>query len=102
MRKNLLVLKVVIDGGELTKRGSHVLYKSINVNSVAYAIGKSVSRTSMQNILNQLGNHDFSCGQAVHNFQGRKVFPDEMNRYCLNLILGKCDRNCCTKENDTF
>ena len=86
----------------LLKEEAICFTKSINVNSVAYAIDKSVSRTSMQNILNQLGNHDFSCGQAVHNFQGRKVFPDKMNRYCLDLILGKCDRNCCTKENDTF
>ena len=42
---------------------------------------------------------DFSCGQAVDNFRGRKLFPDEMNGYCLDLNLGKCDRNCCTKDN---
>ena len=82
----------------LTKR-SQTFYKPMNVHSVTYAIGERVSSTSLWSILNQSGKYDFSCGQRVDNFGGRKLFTDEMNRYCLNLILGRRDRSCCTKEN---
>ena len=41
----------------------------------------------------------FSCGKAVDNVRRRKLFHDEVNRYCLDLILGERDRNCCYKEN---
>ena len=81
-----------------------MFYKPINVHSVTYAIGEGVSSSRMWNILNQSGKQDFlwldfSCGQAVDNLRGWKLFPDEMNRYCVDLILVKCDRNCCIKEN---
>ena len=43
---------------------------------------------------------DFSCGQAVDNLRGRKLVLNEMNKHCLDLILGtKGSGNCCTKEN---
>ena len=74
----------------LTKR-SQTFYKPVNVHSVTYAIGVSVSSISMW--------LEFSCGQAVDNVRGRKLFLDEMNRYYLDLILGKRDKNCCTKDN---
>ena len=44
-------LKIVVDGGELTEKllakRSESFYKPINVHSVIYAIGESVSSASM-------------------------------------------------------
>ena len=48
-------LQVVVDGG-----GSATFFKPININSLTYAIGKSVSSEDMSNILNQLSEHEFS------------------------------------------
>ena len=49
-------------------------YKLINVDSVTNALDESVSPTSIWKILNQLGRHNFSCGQVVDNLIERKPF----------------------------
>ena len=42
--------------------------------------------------------HDFSFGKVVNNLNRGKNFSDQMNRNRLDLILARCDRNCCTME----
>ena len=45
-------------------------------------------------IANQLRKHDFSCGSVVNNLNNRKLFFDQMNKNCFNLILIGRDWNC--------
>ena len=75
-----------------------MFYKSIDVYSVTYVVGKSIFSISMYNIVSELGNHDFSHRQAVNKLKGRKIFSDQTNRSRLDLILASCDRNCCSME----
>ena len=79
----------------------------MHLHSVKIAIDESVSSVSMWNIVNQLGKHyffvlwlDFSNGKVL-NLKERKLFPDQINRNHIYLILGRRDRNCCTMENLT-
>ena len=46
----------------LTIRRTHTFYKAIDFHSVANVVGEGISSTSVWNIVNQLGKHDFSCG----------------------------------------
>ena len=59
-------LKLVTDGGELTKiitqRVRSDLYRPKDVHSVTNAAAESSSSISKLNIVNHLGKHDFSCG----------------------------------------
>ena len=56
----------------LTKRRGQTFYRSIDVHSV-----------------NQVGKYEFFCGSVVNNFIERQLFPDQMNRNCLDLILDR-------------
>ena len=95
-------LKVIVDGGELirniNKKKPDIL-QAYKCPLCWHATGESIFSTSKWNILNQSGKDDFSCGQAADNFRGGKLFPKETNRSCLDLILGKRDRSCCSNEN---
>ena len=85
----------------LTKRRIQTFYKPIDVYFVTNVIGESISSIRMWNIVNQLGKHNFSCGQilfrqVVSNLRGRKLFSNQMNRNRFDLILASPDRSCCT------
>ena len=71
----------------LTKRRGQTFYRSIDVHSVTNAIDESISLISIWNIVNQVGKYEFFCGSVVNNFIERQLFPDQMNRNCLDLIL---------------
>ena len=93
-------LKVVNDGGELTrninqKKKSDVSQEPVDVHSVTN-IGESISSVTMYNFVNQLGKHDFSCGSIVNNLKDRKLFFDQMNRNGFDPISARRDWNCCT------
>ena len=82
-------LKVVVDGGELTrningKKKSDVL-KPINV----YSVTNSKDEIEVNMIFLAV---TFFCGLVVNKLRGRKLFPDVMNRNHLDLILGRSDR----------
>ena len=49
----------------------------VDVHSVTNAIGESIS--SRNNIVNQLGRPDFSCGSVVNNLKERQLLSDQMN-----------------------
>ena len=77
-------LKVVNDGGELTrdvnqKKKSDVSYQPVDIYS-ATNVGESTSSITMYNIVDQLGECDFSYGSAVNNLKDRDIFSDQMNR----------------------
>ena len=71
-----------------TKRRSQTFYKSMDVQSVTNAMDDSVPSIYTQNIVNQLGKHDFYCGQILlaGRQEGWKLFLDQMNRNHLELI----------------
>ena len=71
----------------LTKRRGQTFYRSIDVHSVTNAMDESISLISIWNIVNQVGKYEFFCGSVVNNFIERQLFPDQMNRNCLDLIL---------------
>ena len=73
----------------LTKRRGQTFYRSIDVHSVTNAIDESISLISIWNIVNQVGKYEFFCGSVVNNFIKRQLFPDQMNRNCLDLILDR-------------
>ena len=59
-------LIVVNDGGEITrninqKKKSEVFQQSIDVDYLTNAVDQLICQTTMWNIVNQLGKHDFSC-----------------------------------------
>ena len=47
----------------LTKRRSQTFYKPIDVHPMENIVGESISSITIWNIVNQVGKHDFSCGQ---------------------------------------
>ena len=87
-----------------TKRRSQTFYKSMDVQSVTNAMDDSVPSIYTQNIVNQLGKHDFYCGQILlaGRQEGWKLFLDRMNRNHLELIPRMRNKNCCTTENLRF
>ena len=72
----------------------------IDLHSLTNAADESISSINNLNIVNQLGMHKFSSDQVflVGRLKGRELFSDQMNRDCVDLILGMCDRNFCTVE----
>ena len=76
----------------------------IDLHSLTNAADDSISSINSLNIVNQLGIHEFSSGQVflVGRLKGREIFSDQMNRDCVNLILGMCDRNFCTVESPRY
>ena len=59
-------LIVVNDGGEITKninqkKKSEVFQQPIDVDYLTNAVDELICQTTMWNIVNQLGKHDFSC-----------------------------------------
>ena len=84
-----------------TKRRSQTFYKSMDVQSVTNAMDDSVPSIYTQNIVNQLGKHDFYCGQIVlpDSQEGWKIFLGQINKNYLELIPGMRNKNCCTTEN---
>ena len=50
-------------------KNSSVLQWSLDVHYVTNAVGESISTATMWNIVNQLGKHDFSCGEVVNNLK---------------------------------
>ena len=92
----------VVDGGDLarilTKR-SQTFYKPVDVRSVTYAIGESISSISIWNIMNQLGKYNFSSGSVVNNLKERHHFSELMNRNRFDLILARRYWNCSAIEN---
>ena len=75
----------------LTKRRIQAFFKPVDLHFVTNAIG--------ENIVNQLGQYDFSCGSVVNNLTDRQLFSDQINRNCLDLILSRRYCNCSTVEN---
>ena len=73
----------------LAKRRGQTFYRSIDVHSVTNAIDESISLISIWNIVNQVGKYEFFYGSVVNNFIERQLFPDQMNRNCLDLILDR-------------
>ena len=70
-------LIVVNDGGELTrninqKKKSEVL--QLDAYYLTNAAGEPISPITMWNIVNQLGNHNFSSVSVVNNLKDRKFF----------------------------
>ena len=47
----------------LSKRRSRTFYKPTDVQSVTNVVDEIISSISIWIIVNQLGKHDFSCGQ---------------------------------------
>ena len=78
-------LKVFIDGGELIR--------SIKQKKTSNVLQAYSYRSSLSDEL------EFSCGYVAYNLKGRKLFSDQMNRNCADLILGMHNRNCCTVGN---
>ena len=85
-------MKVDVDWGELNRNNNKENPDSSQAFKL-HAMRESISSRNMLNILNHSGKQDCSCGKAVGNFRGRKLLFNEMNRYCLEVILGKRDRN---------
>ena len=50
----------------------------------------------MYNIVNQLGQRDFSYGPVANNLEDRKHLSDQMNRKDFNPNPAKCDWSCYT------
>ena len=73
----------------LTKRRSQIFHSVTDV-------GESVSSITMYNIVNQLCEHDFSCGSVVNNLKDRKVFFNQMNRNPFDAISARRYWNCST------
>ena len=48
----------------LTKGKCQIFYKPIDAHSVTNIVGESISTISWQNIFNQFGKHNISCGQT--------------------------------------
>ena len=100
--------KGVSNGGErernINKKKKSDFYKSMDVHSVTNAMEDSVPSIYTQNIVNQLGKHDFYCGQILlaGRQEGWKLFLDQMNRNHLELIPRMRNKNCCTTENLRF
>ena len=69
----------------------------VDVHSVTNTIGESIS--SRNNIVNQLGRPDFSCGSVVNNLKERQLLSDQVNRNCFDLNLARRYCNCPTIEN---
>ena len=74
--KNVIVAN---DVGELTrninqKKKSEVLQQSIDVHYLTDVAGDLSSPITMQNIVNQLGKHNFSGVSVVSNLKDRKFF----------------------------
>ena len=83
----------------LTKRRIQAFFKPVDLHFVTNAIGETTSSVSFWNIVNQLGQYDFSCGSVVNNLTDRQLFSDQINRNCLDLILSRRYCNCSTVEN---
>ena len=100
IKKECGTLKVVNDGGELTRNMNQekkidVSQQLVDVHSVTN-VGESISSITMYNIVNQLGKHNFSCGLIVNNLKDRKTFFDQMNRNCFDPISAWRHWNCST------
>ena len=96
-------LKVVVDGGELTKNINQMkkpdVLQACSIHSMTNAIGESISSIRIWNIVNKVGKYDFSCGSVVNNLTERQLFSDQMNRNHFDLILARRYWNLSTKEN---
>ena len=73
----------------ITERGGQKFSKHIDMHSVTNAINEI--EASMIFLV-----FTFFCGLVVNELKGVEHFPGPMNRNCLDLILGRCNRDCCT------
>ena len=63
----------------LPKRRSQMFYKPVDVHSMTNAKGESISSISTWNIVNQLGEYDFSYELVINNLKERQPFSDQIN-----------------------
>ena len=61
LRKNYMIL--------VQMTSEKIAYKSPQLSSMINVVGQSISSMNMWNIVNQLGNHDFSCNWAGNNLK---------------------------------
>ena len=95
---------VVNDRGERTRninqnKKSVVWQQPVDFHFMKNVAGESISSVTMWNIVNQLGEHDFSCGQAVNNLKDKELFSDQMNSNHFDPIFARRNWNCFTMKN---
>ena len=56
-----------------------MFYKPVDVHSMTNAKGESISSISTWNIVNQLGEYDFSYELVINNLKERQPFSDQIN-----------------------
>ena len=83
INKRCVNFRVINKGRELTRN----IYQPVDVHFVTHIVGECLSSITMRNILNQLSQHDFSRGLAVHNLKDKKHFSKQVNRNRFNSIL---------------